>query len=284
MLVGADQIDPTLLGLGAGGHIAENVDGLVRSQATQGAADRAGVQATGQGGDHRHVGTQMALDGVHEEITEPLPPLARRAAGLAPFGRAPEAAEAHVATFQVHAHQLSRFELPHALEERFGAFVDRAPAQVVEQSGDFSLGGYPLDQGPDLRRQPQAIAIDRIVQGLHPKGVARGEQLPPPDVQHDEGVHAIQPVQRRLAPGLPRGQQDLGVGVGEEPTAVTPPEFLPQFDVVVDLAVVRHRKPAVGGQHRLGAVFGEIDDRQPPMSQHDAWVQRRCVFAQPGGR
>ena len=66
-------------------------------------------------------------------------------------------------------------------------------------------------------------------------------------------------------------KQDLGVAMAPEHDAFSE-ELVAQAFVVVDLAVERDPRPAVGRRHRLRALGPRIDDREPPVTEPHAPV------------
>ena len=87
-------------------------------------------------------------------------------------------------------------------------------------------------------------------------------------IPYDEGEHADEPVERRLAPLRVGSQQHLGIGVGAE-TVPGRLKLVAQLEVVVDLAVVDDPVAAVGVGHRLLRRVGEVDDAEPTMAERN---------------
>ena len=84
----------------------------------------------------------------------------------------------------------------------------------------------------------------QVVQRLDPERVAGAERPAGRAVPDQEGEHAAQLVQHRLAPVVVPGDDDLGVALGGELGAESVDQLLPQLDVVVDLAVEGEQVPA----------------------------------------
>ena len=126
--------------------------------------------------------------------------------------------------------------------------------------------------------RPPAHQVER----LDAERIAGGDHLVLRPVQEDEGEHAFQPLDHRLAPEEVALQDDLGVAGGAErdprllQLASQPPE-------VVDLAVVDQRAAAAGVGHRLVRLGRRVEDRQPAQHQgrpglaHDAAGIRAAV-------
>ena len=85
-----------------------------------------------------------------------------------------------------------------------------------------------------------------------------------------EGEHAIAADQRLLQPPCVEcREQYFGIRMSTESMAATF-ELDAQIAIVVDLAVEHERVALRGGDHRLMAVGGQIDDRKPAMTEPDA--------------
>ena len=82
-----------------------------------------------------------------------------------------------------------------------------------------------------------------------------------------KGKHAVQPGDAVRPPLLPRRQNDLAIAVSMKLRAAAAQLFT-QLAVIVDLAVEHQHRAAIGGGHRLRRP-GEIDDREPQMTQPD---------------
>jgi hypothetical protein len=96
------------------------------------------------------------------------------------------------------------------------------------------------------------------VKRLDAEWIARGEKLAIRKIDGDKGVHAVEPLQSAIAPGLQRIGEHFGVRMGAKADAERF-HLVAQFDVVIDLAVERHCETAIKRNLRLGAVLG-IDD------------------------
>ncbi|MGY4296813.1 hypothetical protein ACVWXN_004908 [Bradyrhizobium sp. i1.4.4] len=93
-----------------------------------------------------------------------------------------------------------------------------------------------------------------------------------PAIPQADCEHTIAALESLLqAPFLDQGQQDLRITIAGEALACAL-ELLPQWLVVVDLAVERNDEAAVARKHWLPARIGEIDDGQPAMPERNAGV------------
>src|SRR5215831_14300060 len=84
-------------------------------------------------------------------------------------------------------------------------------------------------------------------------------------IQNAEGPITVKMSHTCLAPSVVRRQNDLSVGSGLEFVSCVP-QFLPEFYVVVNLAVVDDPQ-VIAVPHRLVAGWGEIQDGQSAMPQ-----------------
>ena len=154
------------------------------------------------------------------------------------------------------------------------------PARLLRRA-DRPPGWTAADQASPAGPQPAPRAGPvpgpgpgpPVVKRLDPELIPGAEQLPRPGVPDGEREHATQSVHHVLAhPGVDL-QQHLGVRGRAQRYALLP-QFLAEFQVVVDLAVVDHPVPAVRGPHRLVPAGRQVDDRQPTYSREPR--QGRC--------
>ena len=237
--------------------------------------DGGGIDAAGQRNAGRHVAAQMKLDGPDQRLAH----LARRGLGTAVLhrdGRPPERHRRDGRRIERNAREASRRQAADIGEHRPLAFVGLADRQ--EQAGAGLVDAAPdaghVEQRTDLGGDGEMAAAARPEQRLDAEGIARQEQFPAFAVEHDEGVHAGEPLQRLLAPARIGRDEHLAVGRGAEDVAVAR-EGLAQLDVIVDLAVEDEHVAAVRRRHRLVGARIEIDDREPAVQQ--------CEFGRVGG-
>ena len=238
--------------------------------------DRTRIQATGQARAHGHLGLQAQPHRLHE-------------AALVLRGRGRVVGALHGGELEqlllqpgehatsdavrVGFQHLARSEALDALEEGLRAVLVGAKAQVAVDRAvvDPLLVQATGQDRLDLAGEQQRLALTaRVrdhgdVERLDAEVVAGQGQPLLVTVPDGEAEHAVEPVERVGAPLREGLQHDLGVRVGRE-GATERLELAAQVEVVVDLAVVGDRVPAVGGVHRLLAV-GDVDDRQPPVRQ-----------------
>ena len=92
-----------------------------------------------------------------------------------------------------------------------------------------------------MRRRPGGEEVKR----LDAEAVAGGERHLSLGVPQDEGEHADEPVERRLAPLRVGGKQNFGVRLGTEAMARRG-KLVAQLEVIVDLAIKGEPVAAVG--------------------------------------
>ena len=130
----------------------------------------------------------------------------------------------------------------------------------------------------DLRREDQAVALAQVVERLDAEAVAREQEAAGRAVPEAEGKHAVEAVPTLGAVARIDAQEHLGVALRPE-TLAGGFELRAQRAEVVDLAVVRHPRPARGILHRLSPRGGEIDDREAPVTErHRAVDDHRLVI------
>ncbi len=147
------------------------------------------------------------------------------------------------------------------------ALEHRAGAQHILEGEVFlhslEVRGRPhsrvREQRLDLRREQQPLGGRVEIQRLHPEVVPREQHLAVPPVVEHEGEHAVEPGDALGTVLLVQPEDDLRIRRRLEGVPARA-EFVPQFDVVVDLAVEDDHR-TLGG-HRLVAAR-EVDDREP---------------------
>ena len=233
------------------------LDGAVREH-----CDDAGIQAAGQEAGHRHVGHQVGGDRLLDHLAQVRP--------CAPLGFPGHVRDLPV-VLQVHtpiraeAGPGTGGELAHALDR-----AELLGHPVIEHRGhqgarlDPQLGPDRRHQRLQLRGEQHAPAPPQVEQRLDAERVAREKQLAGLLVGQGEREHTAEPGQRRRSPVAPRLEHDLGVGGSDEADA-TAGQLGPQFLVVVELAVVDERQPALG--QRLAGRGGQVDDREPSVAR-----------------
>ena len=112
----------------------------------------------------------------------------------------------------------------------------------------------------ELGGENEDAGVIAVMQRLDAEAVARQKQPPLAGIPDGEGPHAVETKLALLAPLGIGSQDDLAVGVGDEAVTETA-EFLAQFNVVVDLAVIGQPVAPLGIGHRLPGPFGEVKDR-----------------------
>ena len=122
----------------------------------------------------------------------------------------------------------------------------------------------------ELGTEQERVAEPAVVEGLLAEAVAHEVEATFLAVPQREGEHAVEAGQRvGQAPLVDRFDQHLGVAVAGE-LATEPAQLVGDGVRVVDLAVVRDHVATRRRAHRLGAVLGEVDDREAAMPERDA--------------
>jgi hypothetical protein len=217
----------------------------------------------------------MKLDGPDQRLAH----LERRGLGTAVAHRdrrPPERRRRDRRCIQHNPREASRRQAADIGEHRPLAFIGLADRQ--EQAGAGLVDAAPdaghFEQRTDLGGDGEMTAAARPEQRLDAEGIARQEQFPAFAVEHDEGVHAGEAVERLFAPVRIGRDEHLAVGRGAEHVPVAL-EGLAQLDVIVDLAIEDEHVAAVRRCHRLVGAGVEIDDREPAVQQ--------CEFGRIGG-
>ena len=157
--------------------------------------------------------------------------------------------------------------------------------QCALVDGEVDVGdGSEVQKALLLAADDRAARTGRHEHRLDAEGVARAEQFSLDGVPQREREHASQAMERVGAPVVVGGEDRLAVTVGGEHGPVTRRQFVPQFEVVVDLAVedqlVASRLLGRSPAQRLVAV-GDVDDGQPVEAEDHC----RCfVVVRPGPR
>ncbi len=139
--------------------------------------------------------------------------------------------------------------------------------------------GIPVDialkcrmgaQGPYFRRENQMLAKLRIIKRLDPQAVPNQGQGPLTPVPQGKGEHPDEAANGGLqAPFHDCRQNHFGIRMTVEFMAPVH-QLRAHFREVIDLAIIGNDIAVIVRGHGLGAVFGQIDNRQPAESQRDA--------------
>jgi hypothetical protein len=228
--------------------------------------DRRRVHATGEEAPERDVADQLTLDPRLERGANPLDPLAF-ADGLVGLELEIPVAPRFVDPLR-GTQQVTSGKHPHALEQR-SIRVDVLEREVLPEGvGRDARAQARGKQGFDLGAEQQPAADLRVIERLHTEAVAHERQRSLELVPDGEGEHAVEPVQARGAPFLPRPQHDLGVAARAEGLAACV-ELARQLAEVVELAVVDEHVTAVLARHRLVTRVGHVEDREAVVGEAD---------------
>ena len=148
--------------------------------------------------------------------------------------------------------------------------------EIMEQRGlvDLAMLVRVLQERLDFRAENDSSMMHAVIQRLDTDAIASQPEPPVSAVPQGKGEHPAEPLQAIDAPLLERAEHHLRVGVARLPATVTEARQLgTEFRVVVDFPVEDQLQTAVLVRHRLIGRFGEIDDRQPAVSQADAAVR-----------
>jgi hypothetical protein len=132
----------------------------------------------------------------------------------------------------------------------------------------------------DLARKKKPPAVIKVIKWFLPAPVARQNEFVPRRVMDCQREHAVEPAQKAVdAPLLIAVDKNLRVRLRFEFVPLFA-QFLAQFYVVVEFAVLNDRHPAILVVDRLPAAF-EIDDRESPHphGQRARTVEHEPAFA-----
>src|SRR6185437_13162246 len=124
-------------------------------------------------------------------------------------------------------------------------------------------------QALQLRAEQQQLAELRPIERLDAEPVADEIEhaLAPVPERHRE--HADEALDRRLDAPLRRRLDDhLGIAMAAE-AAAERLELGPELGEIIRLAIERDHEAAAGGDHRLCAGGGEVDDRESAMAEDE---------------
>src|SRR5687768_1521027 len=144
---------------------------------------------------------------------------------------------------QSHDRATARLELSNLTIERVTAEVHDAADEIVADRGliESRVGGGKRPDLFDLRREGNELANARPVEWLYTKAIANGMECSvTPRIEHQKREHSVEVFGAPRTPLDPRGQENFGVGVGNE---LVPHlrELAAKLHMVVDLAVVHDR-------------------------------------------
>ena len=140
----------------------------------------------------------------------------------------------------------------------------------------FGVHAAGLEQRTHRGCEPQSARRGRQIQRLDAQPVSRQCHHSGVTVGDGEREHALEAVDATQPPFVECLDHDLAVGRREEAIALGLKLFA-QLLVVVDAAVEHQRQPEITVDHRLGAVGGQVDDRQPPMPERHRPVRHHAV-------
>ena len=227
----------------------------------------AGIDATAQQQADRHVADELTADGLLIEREQLLRCLVRglRGGERRGLGAVPPAE----ATETVFDRQLcARGELSDPLEERVGRRgIAVAEEEIQRARIDLGRSRHRGTDGPDLRAEVQATAVDPVIDQLDAERIAREHEPPSSGVPDRKPEHAVEALEHLVAPLLVSVDDDLGVRPRAERVAESF-QLAPQLQKIVDLAVEHHPDGLVLIGHGL-MTAREIDDGEPPKAESD---------------
>ena len=149
-------------------------------------------------------------------------------------------------------------------------------SEELRQRRRVGLRRNQTQERAHLARQSNEVAVACEIERLDTKGIAGGDQRILFAVQHDEGEHALEPIEHRLAPLGVAEQDGLAVAVGAEFGARIL-QRLPNRPIVIDLAIVDKRVAAAGIGHRLVGAGRGVENGETAEDERDAGFGKRAA-------
>src|SRR5678815_1582220 len=118
-----------------------------------------------------------------------------------------------------------------------------------------------FEQRRELTRESEGVALMKVIKRLLSETVARAKEPVTRAIVNDERPHAIESLNKCIAPLAVAVQQHFGIGMMCDKLAPALRQFRAQFEVIVNLAIEDDANLAVARPHGLRAAT-EIDDRE----------------------
>src|SRR3972149_8426966 len=151
-----------------------------------------------------------------------------------------------------------------------GGDVVVAQEQVQRVAVDLPLKGGMDARGLQLRAEEQHPFGPSVIERFDPQSIADQVEAFLPPIPNGDGEHADEALYgRRDAPFFEGGQHHFGIGAPAKAVSQGH-QFWAEAGIVVDLAVEDHDEAPAGGEHRLMAFGGGIEDGPPSEPPPDA--------------
>src|SRR5262249_26471313 len=151
-------------------------------------------------------------------------------------------------------------------ENRVGRGGEPVSEEQIQGGGiNFGAVRHHRPNGPHFGAEPNAVAVDTVIDELDSKRVARDDEALLANIPDGEPEHAVEAIQNVVTPLLVTVDDDFGVAVGAKLVAVAQ-QFALEFGEIVNLAVEDDPDRAFAIRHRLMAA-GKIDDGETPEAE-----------------
>lgn len=243
--------------------------------------DRRRVEPAGEQDAAGHVGDQLTAHDVVEERPyggdRGVPVVGVRAGLQLPV-------DVPAQSVAVHGDDRAGLHLEHAVPYGVAGGLDEGEQLPQPVEGHPGPGQRIGQDGLGLRAEEHPVGRRPVVEGLDAHPVADHDEPVVAAVPDREGVHAVEPLGEGLAPLQVAAQHHLGVRVGGEPVPAGG-QLLTEFGEVVRLTGVDEGDRPLGCVHGHGlAPAGQVDDREPPVSERGVGVgPRPPVVGAPAG-
>ena len=233
--------------------------------------DGTGIESARQAAADGDVASQAEANGVGQEFAE----LCKHRALVRDFrhgyrSNAPVAPRPTRKRVHIDFHCLAWQKLLHRREDRVPVSIEtrtgvlrcprEAPLIYVERESRV------LQEPLVLGSKSEEIAAKTKQERFFPVSVPRAKENSAHLIVESERKHPVETRETCHAPMLVSLQQDLRVGLRPKRHAESL-QFVADFEVVVDLAIVGHDVAPIDVGHRLRAVRRKVEDCQPAMSQ-----------------
>ena len=170
----------------------------------------------------------------------------------------------------------TRRERGDSLDDR-GRFLHGTEREETDYRIAIRAPGYQpgLQQGADFGGEQEKPIRFRVVEGFLTEPIAREEEGTLPVIPERQRKHTVHVRQRGRAAADKSSEDDLRIARRRHLLPVSA-KRLAQLAEVVALAVVAEREPIIGGGDRLARRLGQVQDRQPAMTENTP-TRRRHV-------
>ncbi|MNQ79258.1 hypothetical protein D3C85_941950 [compost metagenome] len=172
-----------------------------------------GVQAAREQAAQRHVGDDLAVDDVFQQVACMADSLVQRVVVLARL-QFPVVAAAQA--LAADPHDFARHHLAHTGEHRMPRRLDHLQDLAQPVSSHLARYQWVGQQRLGLGAKDHTIRGGEVVERLDAHAVADQQQFLRAQVPDGEGIHAVEPFDEGLAPFYIGAQHHLGVAAGLE--------------------------------------------------------------------